>query len=369
MLKILHCADLHLDSPFSGLDPIQSEKRREEQLDVLRNLICYIRNQHIDLVLIAGDLFDSGFTSSKTVKYVADMFAKITCPVVIAPGNHDPYVKNGIYSNGFPKNVFTFDSEQLSSFDFEDLGISVWGYAFTSRSYEAHPLACEYKVNPDRLNILCAHADTVQALSKYAPITPRELEDSPFAYAALGHVHNAPPAASFNGTLTAYSGCAEGRSFDELDFGGAILLEVEDKKINAKKIQLAKRRYMIEKIDVTGADSDAAVVEKIRQRIALKTYKDETSLRVELYGSVDAEYAPNAQRICKEISGLYSLEIKDETIPAFDEEALAEVINVRGEFCRTLLKTIREGTEEERKTATLALRIGLAALDGKPILF
>lgn len=368
MIKVLHCADLHLDSPFSGLDPIQSEARREEQRELLRNLICYIRNQHVDLVLIAGDLFDSGFTNSKTVKYAADLLATVGCPVVISPGNHDPYTPNGIYSAGFPKNVFIFDKKELSSFDFEELGVTVWGYAFTSSSYEEHPLACEYEVNSERINLLCAHADIIQSLSKYAPISPRELDDSPFDYAAFGHVHNAPEMGSYNGTLAAYSGCAEGRSFDELDFGGAILLEIEGKKINSSKVQLAKRRYMIEKIDITGVESDAETVEKIRQRIAVKNYKSDTSLRAVLYGSVSSEYAPNAQRICEAIEGLYSLDIKDETLPTFDEELLSQDVSVRGEFYRTLLKTIREGTEDERKTAVLALRLGLSALDDKPII-
>lgn len=368
MLKVLHCADLHLDSPFSGLDPIQSESRREEQRELFRTLICYVRNQRIDLVLIAGDLFDNGFTNSKTVKYVADLLGNLPCPVVIAPGNHDPYVTNGIYSSEFPKNVHIFDSKKLSSFDFAELDVTVWGYAFTSASYEEHPLATEYSVNPDRINLLCAHADTVQSLSKYAPISPRELDDSPFDYAALGHVHNAPEIGNYNGTLAAYCGCAEGRSFDELDFGGAILLEIDGKKINHQKIQLAKRRYMIEKLDVTGAGNDSDVIEKIRQRIAVKNYKDDTSLRVVLHGAVTSEYAPSVQRIREAIEGLYSLDIKDETLPTFDEDTLAQDVSVRGEFYRTLVKTIREGTEEERKTAVLALRLGLSALDDKPII-
>ena len=87
-----------------------------------------------------------------------------------------------------------------------------------------------------------------------------------------------------------------------------------------------------------------------------------------LYGSVSSEYAPSAERIKEAISGLYSLDVKDETLPTLDEELLAQDVSVRGEFYRTLLKTIREGTEEERKTAVLALRLGLAALDDKPII-
>ena len=368
MIKVLHCADLHLDSPFSGLDPIQSETRREEQRELLRNLICFIRNQHVDLVLIAGDLFDNAFTNSKTVKYAADLFKSAGCPIVIAPGNHDPYTKNGIYSAGFPKNVYIFDDEKLSFFDFEELGISVWGYAFTSPSYEKHPLGIEYSVNPDRLNLLCAHADIIQSLSKYAPISPAELNDSPFDYAAFGHIHNAPDMGNYNGTLAGYSGCAEGRSFDELDFGGAILLEIDGRKISPKKIQLAKRRYMIEKIDVTGAENDEDVIEKIRLRIQMKNYRDDTSLRVILHGAVSSDYSPNKKLIEKYFNDLYSIDIKDETLPTFDEAVLMQDISVRGEFYRTLLQTIREGSEEDRKTAILALRLGLSALDDKPII-
>ena len=368
MIKVLHCADLHLDSPFSGLDPIQSEARREEQRELLRTLICYIRNQRIDLVLIAGDLFDNGFTNSDTVKYTAGLLGNLPCPVVISPGNHDPYVPNGIYSGGFPKNVHIFDSKKLSHFDFDELGVSVWGYAFTSAVYEEHPLSLEYTVDESKINLLCAHTDLIQSLSKYAPITPRELDDSPFDYAALGHVHNAPEAGNYNGTIAAYSGCAEGRSFDELDFGGAILLEIDEKKITHQKIQLAKRRYMIESIDITGVERDEETIEKIRQRIAAKNYKDDTTLRVVLCGAVSSEYAPSAQRIKDGIEGIYSLDVKDETVPTLDEELLAQDVSVRGEFYRTLIKTVREGNDEERKAAVLALRLGLAALDDKPII-
>ena len=159
-MKILHCADLHLDGSFSGLDPITSEKRREEQRELFKSLMCLVRNHRIDLMLIAGDLFDSGYTNVNTVRFVADMLGKAGCPVVISPGNHDPYVKGGLYCCEFPENVHIFDNEEMSSFDFPDLGVTVYGYAFTSARYEKDPLETPVKVDPDRFNILCAHADT-----------------------------------------------------------------------------------------------------------------------------------------------------------------------------------------------------------------
>ena len=368
-MKILHCADLHLDSPFSGLSPLTAESRREEQREVFKSLMCLIRNRRIDLLLIAGDLFDSGYTSAKTVRFVSDMLSKLDCRVVISPGNHDPYIRGGLYSTEFSDNVHVFDSEELSSFDFPDLGVTVYGYAFTSPRYEEHPLEKSPRVNPARLNLLCAHADTSSPLSRYAPITPRELSESPFAYAALGHIHNAPDVEEYNGTITAYCGCAEGRSFDETDFGGAILLDVEDGKIRYEKVRLAKHRYMIESLDITGAESDIEVAETVRRRVAVCSYKEDTTLRVVLCGSVPPSYTPNTSNIASKITGLCGIEIKDDTVPLFDAEALMEDISVRGEYFRTLVRKMKEGTAEERRVAVQALRIGLCALEGKPILF
>lgn len=368
-MKILHCADLHLDSPFAGLDSHTGERRREEQRELFRSLVCLVRNRRVDLLLIAGDLFDSGYTGAQTVKFVADMLAKLDCPVVISPGNHDPYIRGGLYSTEFPDNVHIFDSEKLSSFDFPKLGVTVYGYAFTSARYEAHPLEQKVRVRPERINILCAHADTSSALSRYAPITPRELADSPFAYAALGHIHNAPDIEEHGGTVVAYSGCAEGRSFDETDFGGVILLDVEDNKIRYEKVRLAKHRYMVEQIDVTASENDAEVADKIMRRVAVCSYKEDTTLRVILCGSVSPAYTPNPANICEKVTGLNKVEVIDDTVPLYDADALLEDMSVRGEYFRTLVRKMKEGTAEERRIAVQALRIGLCALEGKPILF
>lgn len=368
-MKILHCADLHLDGSFSGLDPITSERRREEQRELFKSLMCLVRNHRIDLVLIAGDLFDSGFTSVKTVHFVADMLSKLSCPVVISPGNHDPYTKGGLYSCEFSENVHIFDSEEMSSFDFPDLGVTVYGYAFTSARYERDPLENSVKVNPERFNILCAHADTASAISRYAPITPRDFTDSPFGYAALGHIHNAPEIENLGGTVVAYSGCLEGRSFDETDFGGVILLDVTEGEIRCERVRVARHRYMIEQIDVTGAESDGEVADKILRRAAVCSYKEDTALRVILTGSVPPSYTPSPSHVAEKITGLYKIEIIDDTVPLYDADVLMEDMSVRGEYFRTLVRKMKEGTPDERKIAVQALRIGLCALEGKPILF
>lgn len=368
MIKLLHCGDLHLDSPFSGLDLAKSEAAREEQRELFRSLVCLAKNRRVDLLLIAGDLFDSGFTSSATVKFVSDMLATLSCPVIIAPGNHDPYSENGLYSASFPSNVYIFKSEKLSSFYFDKINVAVHGYAFTSARHEESPLDGELSLDPTKVNILCAHTDLDVPLSPYAPITSRQLSASGFDYAALGHVHNAPDIATFGKTVTAYSGCLQGRSFDELGFGGTIAVEIEGSRVTCEKVVLAKRRYMTETIDVTGASSDADVIAMLRERIVFGNYKEETALRVTLTGLLSPSYTPSPAAIADGTKGLYKLEVRDETTPLLDYEELEKDMTIRGEYYRLLVEKMKNGSAEERANAAAALRIGLCALDGKPII-
>ena len=109
MVKILHTADLHLDSPFAGLSLDVAEEAREEQRNVFSEMMRYAGENSVDLVLIAGDLFDSKYITVRTKELVKGAFASLSCPVVIAPGNHDPYTSNSFYRSGeLPENVCVF---------------------------------------------------------------------------------------------------------------------------------------------------------------------------------------------------------------------------------------------------------------------
>ncbi len=368
MIRLIHCADLHLDSPFSGLDAALSESRRAQQRELFRALICHAKNRRADLFLIAGDLFDSGFTSSSTVKLVAELLATLDCPVLIAPGNHDPYREGGLYSTAFPANVTIFTGEKLSSVYFPKINTAVHGYAFTSDRHNENPLDGGVRLDPSKINILCAHADLDAPLSKYAPITSRQIAESGFDYAALGHIHNPPAIKTLGRTLTAYSGCLEGRSFDELGYGGAIAVDIDGKNVTCERIRIAKQRYMMETLDITGSSTDEDTVAKIRGRIAACNYQNDTALRVILTGTLTPDYIPSPAHIREEIQGLYSLDIRDETLPLPDLAELERDMSIRGEYYRELIARMKNGDEEERKTAAEALRIGLCALDGKPVI-
>lgn len=67
VIKFLHAADLHLDAPFAALSPEQAAARRQEQRELLTELAEAANTHDCDLVLLAGDLFDSAGASDETL--------------------------------------------------------------------------------------------------------------------------------------------------------------------------------------------------------------------------------------------------------------------------------------------------------------
>lgn len=370
MIRILHCGDLHLDSPFSSLTHARSEARRQELRETFTYMMNYVQSENIDLLLIAGDLFDSGFVFKDTLALLSARFSALACPVVISPGNHDPYTSDSLYASGkLPDNVHVFTSETPSRIDFPAIGVSVTGYAFTSDRYEGNPLDAPHPLHSTHINVLLGHADLTSPISKYAPIPLRSLERSGFAYAALGHVHNPPKAIRVGKTTAAYCGVAEGRSFDEPGFGGARLITFERTdhgiSVTTKRLIFSHRRYMVEQIEADGAERDEDLVDRIAERIRLQGYGKETALRVILRGSVALRYTPDPAVLSERCRGeLPLLEIKDMTSPVFDAAYLREDKTVRGELYRALEPQLNSADERQRKVASLALQYGLNALDG-----
>ena len=142
MLKILHTGDFHLDSPFTGVDLPTGERLRDELRKIFIDVV-ELAGGH-DLMLIAGDLFDCGYVSPETLTLVRDSLAAYGKPVVIAPGNHDPYSTGSIWTaTAWPENVYIFDTDELSTFRFNigEVPVAVHGWAFTSPSLERSPLS------------------------------------------------------------------------------------------------------------------------------------------------------------------------------------------------------------------------------------
>ena len=364
MIKILHTGDLHLDSPLSSLDYSVAQKVRESHRNAFEKMMQYAIQEDVDLILIAGDLFDGKYVSAATKELVIKTFGDFAKPIVISPGNHDPYSLVPLYKSGaLPENVHVFSSEELSRVDFDELSLSVYGYAFVTPSLEHSPLA-EYDMslgkNPIRL--LCAHAELGAPLSKYAPLTVADIERFDFRYAALGHLHN-PPEISFDKTPIKYCGFLFGRSFDEIGEGGAYLVTIDENKTDAERIVFSNHKFIKDTLDVSGARDNAEIQGRIAAFISEQGYGKNTSLSLSLVGTLPLELVVN-KRLLEANDTVSELKIKDVTTPLPDGASLISDPTLRGEIYRALLPKLSGSDAEERKLAAEALRLALCAIDG-----
>lgn len=365
MPKLIHCADIHLDTPFHAGSAEQSAMARRELRRVFSSVIQYIKNEGIDVALFAGDIFDSTSVTADTVSFFKGAMASCPdCAFVIAPGNHDPYTAKSVYERGgFSENVFIFDSNELSYFDFPKINLRVYGYAFTSSSLDVCPFAGKTVDKDGKINILCAHGDVGNPLSPYCPISEKDIEGSGFDYCAFGHIHLSDDVKCAGNVPYAYSGCLSGRDFGETGKKGAIVIDINDGKLSFERKYFSKYDYECATCDLSSITDIADIREKVGKTIS--DYNENTLLRVELIGYLSVDTIIDVAALTDDFKGgVYYLEIIDSTLPMLNTESLEKDVTIVGAFFRELKPILENGTPDERRTAAKALRVGLSALRG-----
>src|SRR5207244_3396946 len=131
-LRVLHTADVHLESDGYG-DTSQQAAHRERERRTFRHIVDRALSDQVDLLLIAGDLFDHNRASDEAVEFVRRELARLRQPVVILPGNHDVLRSNAIYD----RHDFTAGASHVhlirqlngETIDLPALDTVVWGRA------------------------------------------------------------------------------------------------------------------------------------------------------------------------------------------------------------------------------------------------
>ena len=356
MIKLIHAADLHLDSPFSGLDPQQAAERRGEQRELLGRLAELARERKADAVLLSGDLLDTGRTFRETAELLSAHLGSTGCPVFIAPGNHDFYQGNSPYAAmEWPENVHIFHNEQVECVELPDKNCVIHGAAFTSARQSVSPLHGFRVPDDGRTHVMVLHGE-VDGSGDYGTIARADIAASGLDYLALGHVHQYSGLNQEGQTCWAYPGCPEGRGFDELGEKGVLYLEVENGTVREEFVPLARRRYQILKVDLTGQSDPLSAI-----RTALPVNTGEDIYRIILTG--ERPEGLNLSVLQRELEGgFYALTLRDKTRAARQVWARMEEDTLTGLFLREMSRLC--GEDPENETLQLAVRFGLAALEG-----
>lgn len=363
MLKIIHAADLHLDSAFGALSAEKARERRREGRFLVERLAELTRREGADALLLSGDLFDGREVYPETLEILRESFAALDASVFIAPGNHDPYRGGGAYDRvKWSDNVHIFKSETMEAVEWKEKNAVIYGAAFTAGERNDRPLAGFCAPKDDRLHVMVLHGDVCGGESAYGAIHRDEIAASGLDYLALGHIHQRMDDRKAGQTCWAYPGCPEGRGFDELGEKGVLVGEIEKGSVSLRFEPLARRKYEILTVDVTDRDAEEAV------RQALPAFAAMDIIRVRLVGETE-EKGPDCYRLQEKLAGLcYALELRDETTLRTDLMEGAGEDSLRGLFLRRMRAKIDAAeTEEEKRIAEDALRMGLAALSGREL--
>lgn len=268
-MRLLHAADLHLDSPMKGLVAYEEAPIDELRLATrvaLGNLVDAAIDEVVDAVVLAGDVFDGDWPHYGTgVHFVSEMgrLREAGIPVVMATGNHDAESKL-TKSLRLPANVHMLDTRKPQTVTFDELGLAVHGQGYAmpavlddlSAGYPA-PIA-------DMINVGLLHtsADGRPGHERYAPCSVSALMQRGYDYWALGHVHrrevlSTDPPIVFPGNL-------QGRGLRETGPKGATLIEFGEDRVAALEHRVLDCvRWELIEVDATGCVSRDDACERV----------------------------------------------------------------------------------------------------------
>lgn len=362
-VKIIHAADLHLDSAFGALSREQAKLRRREGRELMERLSNYVNQQRADLVLLAGDLFDSEVTYRETIEQLRDALETMSARVFIAPGNHDFYSARSPYATlAWPENVHIFKGSEIERVELPELSCAVYGAAFTNTAQERSLLDGFTAPDDGLIHLMVLHGDLNAAEARYSPLTKEQIAQSKVDYLALGHTHLHDGFHRAGKTVYAYSGCPEGRGFDELGDKGILCGTVDKGKAELQFVPFARRRYEIVSVDVTDKTPADALSAELPESTARDLYRviftGETDERGVDLRALEERFAPD----------FFHLELRDETHIKQDIWARSGEDSLRGLFLRELrMKYEAASDEDEKAKIEKAVRFGLAALDGRDL--
>ncbi len=359
-LRILHTADLHMDSPFEGLGAAKATVRRREQRDLLGRIAALAAEERADVVLFSGDLLDSENTFYETGEELIRALRQIRVPVFIAPGNHDYYSERSPYARlKLPENIHIFSENEIRCVDLPGLGMRVYGAAFTED--QSAPLLRGFRAERTEgvYNLLCLHGEVGVRDSKYNPISVEELAQSDLDYAALGHVHKSGGLLRAGKTWYSWPGCPEGRGFDETGEKTVNLIELDGEKCTLRTLSVASRRYETMEVDVSGVEPLLAIHTLLPDETVRDVY------RIILTGETDAP--PDLGKLRENLSEFFfELQLRDETRLRQSVWERAGDDSLRGLFLLKLRERYDAAkSEEERVHVEQAARWGLAAIDNR----
>lgn len=353
-MKIIHTADIHLGAKMDSVFPKEiSERRKEELRNTFKKMVEYARKNDVGVILLCGDIFDSDAPFKKDKEFFYSVVRNNPeIDFLYLKGNHDIAED---YSGEVIPNLKTFSSE-WTCYNYGN--IAIWGTEITADN--SISLYSALALNKDNVNIVMLHGQVGDTYGK-DKINVKKLRDKNIDYLALGHVHKPQLNVKIDDRATySYSGCLEGRGFDEAGTHGFILLDIGE-KITQTFIPFAEREIVEEDVDITGVEEAYKAYRKVMERVS---FDKKNIYRINLTGEIEFDVEALEGDVAKYLSAdCFFVTVKDKTGKKLDVTAYEKDTSLKGEFVRCVYNNPDYSKEDKKRI----IAYGLKALKGGAI--
>lgn len=346
-MKIIHTADIHLGSKINSFPKEVSIARKEEVRNSFKRMVDYANSNGVKAILISGDLFDSDKPLVKDKEFFYSVVSNNPkIDFIYLKGNHDILGDAKQFDN-----LKTFTNE-WSSYQYGNLLIS--GVEMVKEN--ATSIYSTLNLDGKYLNIVMLHGEVGDS-SGLNKINLSKLRGKNVDYLALGHYHTNLFEKLDDRGVYAYSGCLEGRGYDETGNKGFVLLDITD-KIDYEFIPFSNNKISLLTVDVSSLKDAYEIYLNAK---AVGNFDKNGIYRLELVGELNATLDGVEKDLQKYLSSdaLY-IDVKDLTRKKIDVSKYEGDSSIKGEFVRSVYKA--EHLTDEEKSKILAY--GLKALSG-----
>ena len=355
-MKILHCADIHLDSPMeTHMTREQAATRNTEILKSFQRMTEYAAREKIKLVVIAGDFFDGERVTRRTVDGILD--AVTSTPQIdylYVSGNHDNWT-NAFIDYEVPVNFKCF-TDKWDTFTYGDVSVS----SIEMTKANAEMLYEQLPRQNNVINIVMLHGQT-STVSGVDNVNLTLLKNKNIQYLALGHIHKYSWGQLDRDGIYCYPGCLEGRGFDECGKKGFVVLDTDARKIEPAFIPFSLREIHNIEIDITGCLNNTEIYNAMKKET--RDIQKDDMVEFILTGTQDISTDISIKYLYRLAdSDFFFVKIKDNTKVAIDPKEYENDISLKGEFIRLVMSS---DWSEERKIQII--RTGIEALIGEEI--
>lgn len=360
-MRLLHFADLHLDTPFAWASPELARARRQALRDTLQRICRLADELKVDAVTCGGDLYEHERFTLDTVEFLQSAFAAIDpLPVFLAPGNHDWYGPASLYRQAaWSPNVHIFDEARLMPVSLAD-GFTLWGAGHCVPA-NTPDLLDGFATDRTGVHVGLFHGSVLGGIAlqgadkkAHAPFEADEVRRSGLDHALLGHFHTPVDADDYT-----YPGNPDPLSFGETGTRGAVLVTVADDGTVTRERHVVTTSIVADlDVDLTGVTFNDEVRERVRDALA----DQRGVIRLNLRGEIDPKVDLRASDILDlRPAGVDALIPRFRLRVGYDLAAIKEEPTIRGQFVRSVIDA-PDLTEDDRHRILIT---GLRALDGR----